>query len=249
LKVSFLGIFLSLAFSVSAQARVFSMSKETFAGYFSVSGGSSALGDGAFAKEASGVTYNSKVNYNYGGEFGVVYARPGASLRFGIEIVKPQLLDNVSGSNSTTEVYTLKSDVMAIVPKITLDVNLEKSNTHRSFMTVYGGYANVTVKNDYTLTTAGTAAYPGMDTAMEAKGTGTELGGSIGYEGFLNDSTTYLFEAGYRSLKVDNLKYSKDANLFGTAHSSGDAVNDSAGAQRALDLGGFVFSLGFRFYL
>jgi hypothetical protein len=225
------------------------MGKETFAGYFSLSGGSSMLGQEAFEKEASGVTYSSKVGYNYGGEFGVVYARTAASLRFGIEIIKPQLLDNVKGSNSTTHLYSIKSDVMAIVPKVTADINLRTTQTARSFVTASAGYANVTLKNTYTMTAAGTAAYPGMDTAAEAKGTGTQLAASLGQEGFLSDNTTYIFEIGYKQLLVDNMKYSKDANLFGTSHSSGDAMKKTDGESRDLNLGGVVISLGFRFYL
>lgn len=249
MKSFVLAAFLVLSFSVTTEARLFNLNKETFAGYFSVSGGSSMLGQGAYEDEAAGVTYNSKVRYNYGGEFGVVYAKAAASLRFGIEFGKPQMMENVKASNATDEVYTLKSDVTAIVPKITLDVNLRSNQGSRSFATVSAGYANVTVKNEYSLTAAGTAAYPGMDGTMEAKGTGTQLMATLGQEGFLSDNATYIFELGYKQLTVDNLKYSKDANLFGTSHSTGDAVNTSDGNARSMDLGGVIISLGLRFYL
>ena len=226
------------------------MNKETFAGYFSLSGGSSMLGQQAYEGEASGVTYSSKVGYNYGGEFGVVYVRSATSLRFGMEIIKPKALDNVKGSNaSSTALYNLKSDVTGIVPKLTVDFNLRTTPQARSFVTASAGYANVTVKNTYDLTAAGTAAYPGMDTTMEAKGTGTQLAASLGQEGVLSDNTTYIFEIGYKQLSIGDLKYSKDANLFGTSHSSGDAVKKADGTGRDLNLGGMVISLGFRFYM
>jgi hypothetical protein len=65
----------------------------------------------------------------------------------------------------------------------------------------------------------------------------------------LSDTTTYAFEFGYRYLKIDNMKYSGDANVFGTAHTSGEAMKTLAGADRNIDLSGIYISMSFRFYL
>ncbi|MNJ99744.1 hypothetical protein D3C87_175250 [compost metagenome] len=245
------GVFLVLIGGFSfAEARVFNINKETFAGYFSIGGGSSLLGSSAFDKESgSGISFSAKPEYNYQGEFGFVYARPHASLRFGIEILKPQSI-STTAKNSTDDLYTNQSDILGFAPKLTFDVNLHSAQTYRSFVAVGVGLANITLKNAYKLTAAGQTAFPGVsDHSIEAKGSATSLTGSLGYEGLLTDTTTLLFEMGYRQLSINNLKYTKSATTFTGAKDSGDAVLDSDGAQRELNLGGFFVSLGFRFYL
>ncbi|WII72850.1 hypothetical protein QJS83_03070 [Bdellovibrio sp. 22V] len=242
---------LLLLVTSTAQARVFNINKETFAAYFLATGGGSALGDSA-VKGESGATigFSEEVKYNYSGEFGFLYSRPQASLRFGFEILKPQTMNNSTANNGTDDLYTASSDLLGYAPKLTLEVNLQRTNTYRSFVSLTGGYANVTMKNDYTLTAAGQTAFPGVsDHAVEAKGSGTLLGASLGYEGIMTDTTTVLVEFGYRQLKVDNLEYTKSVTTFSGAKNSGDPVLTSSGSKRELDFSGAFISIGFRFYL
>lgn len=238
-----------LFFSLSVEARVFDISKDNVAPYFLVTGGSSQVDTNAVKDEGnSGVTYSGGVTYNYTGEFGFIYSRALASLRLGFEILRPPLL-NSAASNGTSELYTVQSDLLGYVPKLTLEVNLHGTNTYRSFVSVSVGSASLTMKNDYVLTSAGQTAYPGVaDHSIEAKASSTLLAGSLGYEGILSDSTTYLIEFGYRQLKFDNFKYSKDVTTFSGAKASGDKVLTNTGAERVLDFGGGFISLGFRFY-
>ncbi len=238
-----------LALGSTAQARVFNINKETFAAYFNVTGGGSAINTAAVENESgSGVNFSGGVKYNYTGEFGFLYSRPRASLRFGFEILKPSVLE--STANNGADLYSAKSDILGYVPKLTFELNVHGTNTYRSFVSVTAGSANITMKNDYTLTAAGTAAYPGVtDHGVEAKGSGTLLSASLGYEGIMTDTTTVVVEFGYRQLKIDNLKYSKDVTTFSGAKTSGDPVLDSSGKQRELDFSGGFISLGFRFYM
>lgn len=246
-KVSFL--FAALLLSSIAEARVFDISKDSMAPYFLFTGGSSAVGKSAYENEASGVDVSGNVGYNYSGEFGFMYSRKLVNLRFGFEILKPQKLDNISGTNSSgTQLYTETSDILAYAPKLSVDINLHGTNEFRSFVSLSAGYGSVTLKNSYSYTAAGSAAYPGVDSSIEAKGTATLLAASLGYEGVLSDTTTYVFEFGYRSLKFDSLEYSKAFTTMTGAVSSGDPVMNGA-SKRSLDLSGGFLSLGFRFYL
>lgn len=240
---------MALMVSSVAEARVFDISKDSVAPYFLLTGGSSAVGKSAYENEASGVNVSGGMNYNYSGEFGFMYSRKFANLRFGLEIIKPQKLDTISGKNSGgTELYTETSDVLAYAPKVSVDINLHGTNTFRSFVSASVGYGSMTLKNSYSFTAAGTAAYPGVDSAIEAKGTATLLAASLGYEGILSDTTTYVFEFGYRSLKFDSLQYSKAFTTMTGAVASGDSVKNGT-ANRSIDLSGGFLSLGFRFYL
>ncbi|MDG0815578.1 hypothetical protein [Bdellovibrio svalbardensis] len=235
--------------SASAEARIFDLGRENIAAYFGFTGGTSAVGQSAFENEAgSSVTISNEVKYNYSGEFGVVYSTPIASVRFGFEFLKPQSLENLVGKNATTDLYTETSDILGYIPKITFDINLRKTADSRSFISATAGYATVTLKNSYTLTAAGQAAYPGMDDKMEAKGTGILYGASLGHESFLTDTTTMLFEFGYRKLNIEDLKYTRSGSYFGTAHNDGDAVLNN-GSQRNIDLSGMFLGLSFRFYM
>ncbi|WP_413570739.1 hypothetical protein ACLWBD_14105 [Bdellovibrio sp. HCB117] len=239
-----------LLLTSTAQARVFNIQKETFAAYFLVSGGGSAIGtEGLDGEASSSINYSGGVNYNYSGEFGFLYSVRYLNFRFGFEILKPSTLDSTA-NNGTADLYSANSQILGYVPKVGVEVNLQSTASYRSFISATAGLASVTMKNAYTLTADGQTAFPGVaDHTAESKGSGTSLQASLGYEGNLSDTTTILVEFGYRQLKIDNLKYSKDVTTFSGAKSSGDAVLNTSGEQRELDFSGGFISLGFRFYM
>lgn len=241
---------LALGASSLAEAKIFNINRESFAGYFSVGGGSSLMGDSALSGESgSGVSFSQKSQYSYQGEFGFLYSVSLINLRFGIEILKPQVLEG-NASNTSGALYSYKNEIMGFAPKLGLEINLDRQVDSRSFVSFGAGIADVSLKTDYVLTSIGQSTYSGVsDHGIEAKGSGTTLSASLGYESLLTDSTTLAFEMGYRQLSIDKFKYSKSANTFTGSKSSGDVVVDSDGKNRKLDLGGFFIALGFRFYL
>jgi hypothetical protein len=245
-----LGLWLAWGILPVAQAKVFNINRESFASYFSVGGGSSLMGTSAFSGESgSGVSFSQKSQYLYQGEFGFLYSVSLINLRFGIEILKPQVLEG-NASNTSGDLYRYKNDILGFAPKLGLEINLDRQAASRSFVSIGAGIADVSLKTDYVLTSLGQSTYSGVtDHGIEAKGTGTTLSAALGYESLLSDSTTLAFEMGYRQLKVDKFKYSKSATTFTGAKASGDTVVDSDGNNRKIDLGGFFIALGFRFYL
>ncbi|WP_413290205.1 hypothetical protein [Bdellovibrio sp. HCB337] len=229
-----------------AEARVFNINSEKFAGYFLATGGPSAIGQNAFLNEdATSTTYSADVKYNYTGEFGFLYSRPYVSMRFGFEVFKPSMLKDVVASSGATEIYSLNSDVVAFAPKLGIEFNVHSTANYRSFIQVFGGSASVSYKNDYTIISYGGQS----DHSVSAKGTTTYYGGSLGVESHMTDTTTYIFEFGYRKMLVDNLKYSKDVTTFQGAQTAGSPVLDIDGNPRTLDFSGGFISIGFRFYL
>lgn len=239
-----------LVWPLSGQARVFDLGRETFAAYFMGSAGTSGLGTGAVNGESgSTVTFSEESKNLYSGEFGFMYSRPQASVRFGFEFLSPAALKESVANNGTSDLYAVDSMIQAYAPKITIEINVRGEAQQRSYVGLAVGSVDFTLKNDYTMKAAGSALWPGMDTATEGKGSGTLMAMSLGHEGLLSDTTTYAFEFGYRYLKIDNLKYSSAANVFGSSHASGDAMKTQAGANRELDLSGIYLGLSFRFYL
>ena len=233
-----------------AEGRVFDINKESFAGYFAIGGGSSLLNTQSLSGDGdSGVSYSQKSQYSYQGEFGFLYSLSRLNLRFGIEILKPQELAGNASSSAGT-LYAYNNTIMGFVPKLGLEFVLDRQATSRSFVGIGAGLADVKMDTSYVLTAAGQTAYAGVtDHSIEAKGTGTNLSASLGYEGLLTDSTTMAFEMGYRQLSIDKLKYSKAATTFTGAKVSGDTVLDADGNNRKLNMGGFFLALSFRFYL
>lgn len=234
-------------FATRTEARVFNINKEKFAGYFLANGGPSLLKQNAFLNEARTTdTYTGTIGTNYGGEFGFLYATPAVSVRFGFEIFKPSTLTGVAAKDGGgADIYSLESAITGFAPKLGIEVNLQSTNTYRAFISAYAGTTSVSYKNDYTVTN-----FAGVtDHSVEAKGGGSVYGGTLGVESHLTDTTTYIFEFGYRQMKVNNFKYSKAVTTFGGAMASGDPVLDANGTARELDFTGGHVSLGFRFYL
>lgn len=243
-------LFLLLLSPLGAEARVFDFGRETFAAYFMGTAGTSALGTGAVRGESgSTVSFTEESKTVYSGEFGFLFSVPQVSFRFGLEYLSPSAMKGSVANNGTSDLYSVDSITQAYIPKVTVEINVRHLGDSRSFVGVSAGWANFTLQNDYTLTAAGSAQWPGMDTAVEGKGTGTMAALSLGHEGLLSDTTTYAFEFGYRYLKIADLKYSGDANVFGTSHSSGDAMKTQAGSARDIDLSGIYLGMSFRFYL
>lgn len=240
---------MSIFLCFEAQARVFDMNSESFAGYFLVTGGTSGLGQGAYSGEASNVSFDNSAKYNYSGEFGVIYVRPEVALRLGVEILAPEGVVT-NGSSGGSNLYSDTSSVLGLIPKVTAEIKLSSSNVYRTFMAFSAGEAFVTMKNDYTLTAAGQAAYPSVSNGnVQAKGTGTLLAASLGVERLLNDATTFMLEGGYRELMINSLNYTSSTTTFSGAVTSGSQDVNVNGQARKLNLSGPFISLGFRFYL
>lgn len=249
MKFGFLSFLLLISGSL-AHARVFDINKESFAAYFAASGGVSAIGVNAVKNEtASSLNYSGGSNLNYAGEFGFLFSKSLLSLKFGIEILKPSLLESTASTAAGEDYYSVEGTILGYAPKLGLEVNLHGNQVSRSYISVAGGLANVTMKNEYSMTAAGSSALGVSNHSAESKGSGTLWEASLGYENILTDTTTLAVEFGYRQLRIDNLQYTKDVSTFSGANTSGDAVKNADGTAPNLDFSGGFISLGFRFYL
>jgi hypothetical protein len=238
----------AFGFSV-AEARVFNITKESFASYLLFNAGTSSVGKSTYEGEASsGTSYDSDLKYNYGGEFGFLYATPGVNFRFGFEVIKPQAW-TAQASDAGVDQYSVKSDLVGYAPKFGIEFNLRRGDWYRVYGLGSVGAANVSLKNSYTFTTTGQSTYPGVDSSIESKGSATEYYGGLGVEMHMSDTTTFVAEAGYRSLKFAKLTYTKATTAFDGVHASGDTVKDAGGNNRTLDFSGVLATIGFRFYL
>ncbi|MES3039039.1 MAG: hypothetical protein V4736_14120 [Bdellovibrionota bacterium] len=223
------------------------MAKESFASYLLINGGNSNLGSKALDGESSAGVFSKTVDRNMGGEFGFVYLQQRFALRFGFEFLKPDRLEGTSASTSSgsAELYKVDSEVIGYIPKVGAEIHLLQFENQRVYLQGTVGLASVTLKNAYTdVTIAPTASH-----TVEAKGTGNLIQGGIGYEVYVFDKTTFATELNYRSLVIDNLKYSKSVTTFSGAKFDGQDYVGASGAQRTLDFTGYYISIGFRWWL
>ena len=234
----------------TAGARVFNINKESFAPYVVLGGAGSSISAKPFQSETSqDLSYSAGYSALYSGEFGFIYSKSFVNFRFGFEVLKPPDI-TIDARSSSIQLYSVDSEIMGYTPKIGLEFNLHGDNASRSFISFTYGFSTVTFKNEYSLSTAGQTAFPGIKGhTVETKGSTSPITVSVGYEGFLSDSTTLLAEFGYRMMKINNWTYTKDVTTFQGSFSPGDKWTDTNGSQRETDFSGAFINVGFRIYL
>lgn len=235
-----------------SSARVFDFKSEKFAPYIKGTFVTTTAGDQAFATSSgTDSLFDKKNSYNSGYEFGFAYGRGGLRMRFGFEILRPQLLDGVSVTNAGgTELAALKSDVLGYAPKVGLEISLAEWKESRVYFSGEYGSASLTVKNTYTMTADGQAAFPGVvDFTEEMKGSSTMMDGALGYEVLLFDTTTLSFEVGYRQAEFASLTHNLPVTTFQGAVVKGDVAKNDDGTDRKYVLTNPFVSLAFRFWI
>lgn len=248
IKKHFNFILLVLMASSTSYGRVFDMNRETFASYFSGNYGTSKIANSANKDESSATTFNDSVSTNTGGEFGFLYTSKYIGWRFGFEVLKPPAISPVASAGGT-DLYTVKSDLLVYIPKLGIDITLFGRGSTKYYFGGYAGTASITMTNTYSLVTA----TPPGDHTVTAKGAANLMGGHLGLETLMADTTTFVLELGYRVLNFTELKYAKDVTTFSSpgagAVVSGDIVKDTNANNRTIDFTGYYAAVGFRFYL
>ena len=235
----------------NAKARSFDLKNESFATYFGGSYGLSNLGDYAFGQSGgNGVSTDQAVRTNFSGEFGFAFTSNSGGIRLSGEYLLGKALAGVSGTNASgTAYYALDSKISAFVPMLTGEFPIWKRPESRIMLGGGAGYALVSLDQEYRMTPAGTAAL-GVSNYTEKSSTR-----SLAWKLFMSfettfvDTTTFCFEAGYRSIKVGSLQSSKDTAAISGNQTVGSDVKNMDGSNRAFDLGGAYAALLFRFYL
>jgi len=248
---AFLFLILSTLLPTKAQARVFSMNSRNFGSYFLLAGGTSVIQKAAFENESVANDYGSSYSLNTGGEFGFVSCTGPLTWRFGLEVIKPSTLTDVSAKLGASTLYLVKSDLNAIIPKVGLEINIKQTPNSRWMIFGTAGTASLTFQNDYSYVTIA----PSASHSVKAKSSALMYGGGVGGEFSMMDTTTVMVELGYRALSFTELKYSADVTSFGatagtsTAHVTGDVLKDQNATNRKIDMTGYYASVGFRFWL
>jgi hypothetical protein len=238
----------------SAQARVFNVNSESLAAY--VSGTWSPTFDNTLTSESNtnsstSVSINARHPYNLSGEFGFIYAQPRVNLRFGLEVIHPfDIKDEIGKDSNGGELYSLTSETSVLIPKVAIEVTAKRFSTTRLLVTGGVGYGYLIARNSYTFTPTGTAKYGGIpDFYEDLRGYAMMYEGSVGLEGLLSDMTTYVLQAGYRSLNFTEVKHNREVVTFQGPVNPGDVAQNKNGQNRTLDLSNFYLGIQLRFWI
>jgi hypothetical protein len=248
-------IFLQLLIVSVGYARVFDIGKESFASYLKttyVSAG--GLNQKPF-EDSSGTqttSFSEKYGYATSYEFGFTWASPIVSTRIGIEVIKPSKITFEGKDSANNRFFYGGSDISGYAPKIGFEFGykFKKSPNTKVFLLVEGGSANITIANTYDMTGAGTTQYPTVSNFREeVKGTATTYAGALGIETRMFDTTTLVFEAGYRGMNFTNLNHNLAVTNFQGTVAKGDSATNNTGEGRSLNLSGPYVSLMLRFWV
>lgn len=242
--------FVLILFETGAEARIFNMAQATFGAYLR---GTYAPGpyENTLNSESNGnnVTLNSDYQYNMSGEFGFSFAKPFGNIRIGLEYLRPPDGKDASGTYGGAEAYTLTSEISVLVPKAELEINLKKWQASKVYLLGGIGYASLVARNSYTVTAAGTAQFGLSDFSEDIRGNTVMYEGGFGFESVMSDMTTFIVEAGYRSLKFETVEHNREAVNFQGSVSQHDRATNMDGTSRTLDMSGGFAAFGFRFWI
>ncbi|MBL7671348.1 MAG: hypothetical protein JNM39_12765 [Bdellovibrionaceae bacterium] len=234
---------------IEAQARVFNLPQEQFSSYLLVNGSSAPLADSPWVLESAATGTSKSYSTVTGGEFGFIFTSRMIGWRFGFEIFKPAKLNDIEATQGGATVYNVSSDMTGYAPKLGIEITPWITPRQKAFLFGYVGTASLTLKNDYTSLTIA----PNSDHTVEMTGTGSLTGGGVGYEIHFFDTTTFLLEAAYRTLKIDELTYSKAVTTFSSPGEGsvvpGQPVLKTDGTKRTIDFSGPYVTVGLRFWL
>jgi hypothetical protein len=252
MKNSFRIYLIVLVFPMTLNARVFNINEEKIATTVKGAWAPSSVLQSHF-EDTSGtnITIEDEVNYNLGGEIGLVFTASRAAFRLGVESIHPNPIEAKEGTNLSNQImYTFDSDISVLLPKADIDFTIRSGDAWRIFLSLGGGVGTLSYKNSYAMTTEGQTVFSGLaNFSEEGTSTATMLEGGLNFEHLFTDTTTIVIELGYRQLKFEEVKFKNDVTSFTGAHVKGDIVLNADGTNKAIDFTGFVAGVCFRFYL
>lgn len=247
-------LFISVFLAQTTSAMVFDMSKEKFGSYLRGNYSPWANADTPFSQSSgTNMAFSDSFTNLLGYEFGVLYNTQKLTWRFGLEMIQPPQLSDLTGKDATsrTQYYTLTSSIAVVIPKIGLEVNLKTWKESRFWGHFEYGLANLTLQNSYKFNAAGSAHFGGLsDFREEIKANQAEYSAGLGVETLMSDATTISLELGYRFLQFSTMTHNLAATNFQGAQTVGGAAKRNDGTTaRDLNMTGPYAGVSLRIWI
>ncbi len=219
------------------------MTRETTGSYLTGTMGNVSVNQNLYQNESSVTNYTEGVNTLMGGEFGLFRVTERATFKLGFEILIPKAIKVATASSGGVTQYNINSTGIIYSPKFGMDLNMLFGSMYRWIISGSIGMARLSQKNEYKET-----ILPVGDHTVEYMGDTITWTASTGIEYYIMDTTTLVFEVGYRSLNFQSIKYAKSVTTFTGEQNGSDTAHEYSGADRTANFSGIVGGLGFRFY-
>lgn len=244
-----LTIFTGAAFGVVGEAKQLNLTNGSMGAYFGGDIGTSQVDRTAFEEASGGANFQYKVRYQLGGQLGFMYSTQKYGIRLGVLLLSPQVLNSIDGTNSAGATqYNLTSTILGVLPAGYFEYIMSNGSSNRLMLVFGGGFGSVTILNDYKFTAAGRTTYSLTDFIEEAKADVGFYEAGAGYEMLLNNNVSTMFDLGYRYLVATDFQHQRGAATFIGSVNTNDAVKNSGGSKRQINLSSLFIGLTFRFY-
>jgi hypothetical protein len=244
-----ISLLLTFFLSETVQARVFDFNQTKVATYFKGNAGFSYAQQDAYKLSSGANTiFSDQPPYNWGGEFGLLFAANKIGLRLGYELVNPFKQSGIEGVNSSgTQLLTLDSQIIGKFPVAHVEL-YAAGNRKTNRMTVSGGYGYGTV--DLNNTYSNITGYAISNYTEKGTAAASLLEFAVGFEYLFVDNVTMILDAGYRDVTTGKFKAQNSfTNMSGQSIIKGDVLKNSDSSNRSLNLDGYWVGIGFRFYI
>lgn len=244
MKIFFSGSLLLFLLPWQAQARIFDLNRFTLASTLVYSAASTRLSNMPMHGMSTATSFAEEYKLPTSYEFGMVYSDGFYGFRFGFEVIKPAGIAGDAKSNSAT-LYHYDNNLLATAFKLGLDINFYNTNSYR--VGAFGYYGNATLTDTTVYSSVNVA--PNVNHTVETKASAPVYAGGMFAEFAAFDTTTFIIEVSYRSLKFSALKYNADVTSFDGAKEKGGVVQNLDGTDHEIDFTGVVAAVGIRIYL
>ncbi|NCN42195.1 hypothetical protein GW916_13210 [bacterium] len=241
------------SFAPPAFGKIFSFDNESLAAVLEGSFGTSHLGQDPFASNiGSGASLSESFNYMGSGKIGFALT-PGDRLSFvfALEVLRPLSISTANGLNSSgTPLYQLSSEMIALNPMAAVEYSYSRAGNVRYFAGLGVGMGQVTITNQFDMTSTGESALGVTSYTEKLKGTAINGYMSLGVEAHFVDRISVIVQGGHRIFKVHELKHGSAVTTVAEGSvSEGDTVYNRDGTKRTIDLTGSFVGFGFRIYI
>ena len=154
-------------FTPQAEAKVFSFKDDRVAGYIRGTYELSNAGKEAYENSSGTATkFSDGIGASFGTEVGFLFGlSPNTSMRAGFAAIRARNSDLEGVNSSGTKLMDVESDILALGPSATLEYLASNTGTSRLVFYVGALWADVKMKNTYSLTSAGSSTYSGATAA------------------------------------------------------------------------------------
>jgi hypothetical protein len=245
--------FISIYFLFLSESygRVFSFENESIAPYFNLKAGLPTMGTTPIEWQSVDHYSGDKINFLYGGEFGV-YIKGGAlgmSLGILVDTFDP-IRDGKGLDSAGTQLYSVNTTGIAYGPTLQFDYQISNIDNYLWKLMIGGGYQFSKIDNEYSYSSAGQILAGGQTSSIESYKSNSPFAVvGVSTEFLMSGTTTLSIMLGYHYNFQKNWKYSGGTQNVAGVQTDGSDVLSEDGTFKQINWSYPFLQMGFQFYV